>query len=433
MRIATWNVNSLKERLDKVVWWLDRAKPDVLLMQETKLTDADAPVEAFQRAGYEFAHHGEGRWNGVAIASRVGIAEVISNFGQPLRAPATPDVPDDEPLAEARMISAVCGGVRVVSLYAPNGRALDSPFYRAKLAWFDRLARWLVEARDPGELMALGGDYNVAPADADVWDPVACHGGTHVSEPERLAFTRLCHWGLIDAYRLHRPEPGRYTWWDYRAGNFHKNFGMRIDHLLATRPVAGRTVWAEIDREARKGKPIPSDHAPLVIDLDEAGFPIEPPIEPMLAKLATALPAGDGWLFEPKWDGFRAIVFRDRDRFYLQSRDLRPLDRYFPELEAAFRSSLPARCVVDGEIVIATERGLDFDALQMRLHPAASRVKKLAVETPAAFAAFDLLAGDGRDLRSRPQAERRLLLERAFRRASGRVHLTPCSRERSVA
>src|SRR5439155_7079417 len=130
-----------------------------------------------------------------------------------------------------------------------------------------------------------------------------------------------------------------------------------------------------------------------------AGFPIGPPTEPMLAKLATALPAGDGWLFEPKWDGFRAIVFRDGDRFYIQSRDLKPLDRYFPELEAAFRSGLPARCVVDGEIVIATERGLDFDALQLRLHPAASRVKKLAAETPASFVAFDLLAGDAGDVR----------------------------------
>jgi len=163
------------------------------------------------------------------------------------------------------------------------------------------------------------------------------------------------------------------------------------------------------------------------------GFPIEPPIEPMLAKLATDLPAGDGWLFEPKWDGFRAIVFRDRDRFYVQSRDLKPLGRYFPELEAAFRASLPARCVVDGEIVIATERGLDFEALQLRLHPAASRVKKLAAETPASFVAFDLLAGAGGDLRSRPQAERRLLLEKALERTSGRVHLTPCRRERSVA
>ena len=271
MRIATWNVNSLNARLEKVVWWLDRARPDVLLMQETKLADAAAPVATFEKVGYELLHHGEGRWNGVAIASRVGIADAIENFGQPLRPQATPDVPDDEPLAEARMVSAVCGGVRVVSLYAPNGRTLDSPFYQAKLVWYERLARWLAESRDPGEALALGGDYNIAPADADVWDPAACHGGTHVSDPERAAFARLCSWGLVDIYRVRQPEPGRYTWWDYRAGNFHKNFGMRIDHLLVTRPVAARAVWVEIDREARKGKPLPSDHAPLVIDLDEPG------------------------------------------------------------------------------------------------------------------------------------------------------------------
>jgi len=162
-------------------------------------------------------------------------------------------------------------------------------------------------------------------------------------------------------------------------------------------------------------------------------FPIKPPIEPMLAKLATELPMGEGWLFEPKWDGFRAIVFRDRDRFFIQSRDLKPLDRYFPELEASFRPSLPERCVVDGEIVIVGARGLDFDALQMRLHPAASRVRKLAAETPASFVAFDLLAEGDRDLRSLPQAERRLLLERALAGATAGVHLTPCRRERSVA
>jgi exodeoxyribonuclease-3 len=271
MRIATWNVNSLRARLDKVMWWLDRAKPDVFLMQETKLADADAPAPAFREAGYELTHHGEGRWNGVAIASRVGLAEVVTNFGEPLRPAATPDVADDEPLAEARMIAAVCGGVRVASLYAPNGRSVGSPFYQAKLAWFERLARWLGETRDPNEALVLGGDFNVAPADADVWDPQACHGGTHVSEAERSAFARLARWGLIDAYRRHRPEPGRYTWWDYRAGNFHKNFGMRIDHLLVSESVAKRMVWAEIDREARKGKPLPSDHAPLVIDIDEPG------------------------------------------------------------------------------------------------------------------------------------------------------------------
>ena len=271
LRIATWNVNSLRARLEKVTWWLARARPDVLLMQETKLADADAPADVFRDAGYTLVHHGEGRWNGVAIASRVGIADPLSNFGAPLRPAATPDVGDDEPLAEARMLAAVCGGVRVVSLYAPNGRVVDSPFYHAKLAWYDRLARWLVEAATPGEPLVLGGDFNVAPTDADVWDPAACHGGTHVSPPERSAFGRLCAWGLTDAYRLRHREPGRFTWWDYRAGNFHKNFGMRIDHLLVTAGLAPRVVAAEIDREARKGKPLPSDHAPLVIDLDEPG------------------------------------------------------------------------------------------------------------------------------------------------------------------
>ncbi len=271
MRIATWNVNSLKARLEKVTWWLDRAKPDVLLMQETKLTDADAPADVFKNVGYELVHHGEGRWNGVAIASRVGVGDVVANFGEPLRPPKTPDVGDDEPLAEARMVSAVCGGVRVMSLYAPNGRVVGSPFYLAKLAWFERLARWLADAADAKQPLVLGGDFNVAPTDDDVWDPAACHGGTHVSDAERAAFSRLCEWGLLDAYHRHHPQPGRYTWWDYRAGNFHKNFGMRIDHLLVTAPVAERVVWAEIDREARKGKPVPSDHAPLVIDLDHPG------------------------------------------------------------------------------------------------------------------------------------------------------------------
>lgn len=275
MRIATWNVNSLKARLEKVTWWLDRARPDVLLMQETKLADHDAPADTFHASGYELAHHGEGRWNGVAIASRCGIADVVTNFGQPLRPAKTEDTGDDEPLAEARMIAATCGGVRVVCIYAPNGRSVGSPFYEAKLVWFDRLARWFKENADPAAPLALGGDFNVAPADIDVWDPQACHGGTHVSPRERAAFAMLCEWGLVDVYRAQHAEPERYTWWDYRAGNFHKNFGMRIDHLLVTQSVAERTVWTEIDREARKGKPLPSDHTPLVIDLDQAGHPFE--------------------------------------------------------------------------------------------------------------------------------------------------------------
>ena len=275
MRIATWNVNSLKARLEKVQWWLERAAPDVLLMQETKLKDADAPVAAFEALGYELVHHGEGRWNGVAIASRRGLESVVTNFGEPLRTADTPDVGDDEPLAEARMIAAACGGVRVVSLYAPNGRAVGSIFYEAKLLWYTRLWRWLEDAAYVSEPLVLGGDFNVAPADVDVWNPQACHGGTHVSPRERAAFSRLLEWGLLDVYRAQHPEPGRYSWWDYRAGEFHKNYGMRIDHLLASRVIAERTVWTEIDREARKGKPTPSDHAPVVMDVDQAGKPFD--------------------------------------------------------------------------------------------------------------------------------------------------------------
>jgi exodeoxyribonuclease-3 len=188
---------------------------------------------------------------------------------------ATPEAADDQPLREARMISAVCGGIRVVSIYAPNGRTVDSIFYQAKLAWFGRLLAWLRETRRPDEDLIVGGDFNVAPTDADVWAPQLCHGGTHVSPPERAAFDALLAWGLIDGYRRLHAEPERYSWWDYRAGNFHKNFGMRIDHLLVTARVAPRIVWAEIDREARKGKPIPSDHTPLIVDLDAPGVAID--------------------------------------------------------------------------------------------------------------------------------------------------------------
>ena len=282
MRIATWNVNSLKARLEKVEWWLERAAPDVLLLQETKLTDDDAPVLAFRMAGYELVHHGEGRWNGVAIATRVGASDVVTNFGDgPIRntgpgATVSLAEEDFDPFAEARMVGADCGGVRVVSLYAPNGRLVGSPFYAGKLAWFARLRRWLDETQDPGTALVLGGDLNVAPADEDVWDPAAVHGGTHVSEPERAAFRALLDWGLEDAWRARNPGLRRFTWWDYRAGNFQRNEGMRIDHLLVGRSAAGRVVAVEIDREARKGKPIPSDHAPLALDLDEPGRPFDP-------------------------------------------------------------------------------------------------------------------------------------------------------------
>lgn len=297
MRIATWNVNSLKARLEKVEWWLERAAPDVLLLQETKLSDDSAPLLPFSMAGYELLHHGEGRWNGVAIASRAGLAEAVTNFGDgPVRSSAagasvSGEGDDFDPFGEARMVSAVCGGVRVVSIYAPNGREVGSPFYAGKLAWFARLRRWLDETQDPGTPLVIGGDFNVAPTDRDVWDPDAAHGGTHVSGPERAAFRALLDWGLADTWRERNPGLRRFTWWDYRAGNFQRDEGMRIDHLLATAPVAARIVEVEVDREARKGKPVPSDHAPLFMDLDETGRPFDPGWSDAAARIADRVAA----------------------------------------------------------------------------------------------------------------------------------------------
>jgi exodeoxyribonuclease-3 len=184
------------------------------------------------------------------------------------------------------MLSARLGDLRFVSVYGPNGRVVGSPFYVGKLAWFERLLRWLAETQDPSEALVVGGDFNIAPTDDDVWDARAVHGGTHVSGPEREAFRKLLAWGLVDAYRLRQSATGRFSWWDYRAGNFHKNLGMRIDHLLVTEPVAGRVVAAEIDREARKGPPIPSDHAPVSIDLDEPGRPFDAGWEGALERIA---------------------------------------------------------------------------------------------------------------------------------------------------
>ncbi len=295
MRVATWNVNSLNARMDRVMAWLEHAAPDVLLLQETKVNDDEAPLLPFRMRGYELQHHGEGRWNGVAIASRLAIEpeSVITNFGDgPVRnssggAAAGFAEEDFDPFDEARMLSAVVEGIRFVSLYAPNGRLVGSSFYAGKLAWFERLRRWLEEAVAPEADIVVGGDFNVAPEDRDVWDERKVHGGTHVSPQERMAFSALLEWGLVDAYRLRRPEGQRFSWWDYRAGNFHKNLGMRIDHLLVTRGLADRVVWAEIDREARKGLPTPSDHAPVLIDLDHAGEPLDAGWEAALERIAS--------------------------------------------------------------------------------------------------------------------------------------------------
>ena len=253
MRIATWNVNSLKARMPRVEEWLSYASPDVLCMQETKVTDAAFPAMAFQALGYETAFHGgAGRWNGVAIASRVGLDEVVVGFG-------------DDPGAESRSIGASCGGVRVWSVYVPNGRSVGSEHYEAKLAWLDQLHDHLLSRCDPASPLVVCGDFNVAREDRDVYDPAKYVGATHVSEPERKAVDRLLDWGLEDTFRRCRPEDRLFTWWDYRAGDFHQHRGMRIDLILATRGLADRAVLAVIDRNARKGK-LPSDHAPMFVD-----------------------------------------------------------------------------------------------------------------------------------------------------------------------
>ncbi len=257
MRIATWNVNSLGARLPRVEEWLGYAQPDVLCMQETKQADAVFPHGAFAALGYETVSHGDGRWNGVAIASRVGLSEASSGLGSGYEAQGS------------RLIAADCGDVRVVSVYVPNGRSLDSDQYPAKLAWMARLRELLDETSSPDRPLAVCGDFNVAPEDRDVWDPAEFVGATHVSGPERAALDELLSWGLVDVFRRLYDDERLFTWWDYRAGNFHKHRGMRIDLILATEVLAGRARYGLIDRNARKGQK-PSDHAPLFVDL-EAG------------------------------------------------------------------------------------------------------------------------------------------------------------------
>lgn len=258
MRLATWNVNSLGARLPLVLEWMESNEPDVLCMQETKLADESFPEKAFAELGYESVHHGDGRWNGVALASRVGLEAPMFGLGS------------DEDRHGCRMISATCGRIRVHSVYVPNGRSLDSEHYRFKLAWLERLRTYLAEHCDPGAEVAVCGDFNIAPDDADVWDAAQLVGMTHVSEPERRALAAIEDWGLVDVFRRFHPDGGVFSWWDYRAGNFHKGIGMRIDLVLLTETLAERCVSAEIDRTARKKSPAgnkPSDHTVVVVDL----------------------------------------------------------------------------------------------------------------------------------------------------------------------
>ena len=262
MRVATWNVNSVKQRMPRLLPWLDQRKPDVVCLQETKLADDAFTALAgddFASRGYELARYGEARWNGVAILSRVGLADVVTGIAG---APGFPD-------PEARAMAATCGGIRVWSLYVPNGREPDSDHYRYKLAWLAALQNTVSEQLATGAGVLLCGDMNIAPADVDVFDPAAYVGQTHVTAPERAALASLEGTGLHDVVRDHWPDKRIFTYWDYRAGMFHQDLGMRIDLALASEPVADRVRAAWVDREARKGTG-PSDHAPVIVDLDDA-------------------------------------------------------------------------------------------------------------------------------------------------------------------
>lgn len=266
MKIATWNVNSLRARADRVESWLERSDVDVLAIQETKCKDENFPWELFERMDYEVAHFGFTQWNGVAIASRVGLEDVERTFpGQPEFGKGGVD-----PVQEARAIGATCGGVRVWSLYVPNGRALEDEHMGYKLNWLDVLRQEAAQhlAADPQAQLALVGDWNIAPKDEDVWDMqyFLDNGLTHVSAPERQAFQDFLDAGLVDPMRERHPGPGVYTYWDYKQLRFPKKEGMRIDFQLLSPALAERVVEANVDREERKGKGA-SDHAPVVVEL----------------------------------------------------------------------------------------------------------------------------------------------------------------------
>jgi exodeoxyribonuclease-3 len=284
VRVATWNVNSLKQRLPRLLPWLDERRPDVVCLQETKLADDQFEKllgDELATRGYASAPHGEAAWNGVAILSRVGLDDVVKGIAG---APGFPN-------PEARAVAATCGGIRIHSVYVPNGRVPDSDHYRYKLAWLASLREAV--AAGPEDAIVCG-DMNIAPTDEDVFDPTAYIGHTHVTAPEREALSELEGLGLHDVVREHWPDRRIFTYWDYRAGMFHQDLGMRIDLVLASGPVAARVKAAWVDRKARKGKG-PSDHAPVMVDLDEApdgdiGPVVPPPSAPVTKRGFKKLP-----------------------------------------------------------------------------------------------------------------------------------------------
>lgn len=258
MKIATWNVNSIRARQERVLAWTAEHRPDVLCMQELKLEDSKFPAQEFADLGYQVATFGQKTYNGVAILSRQPLGDVQRGFA------------DGGDESQSRFIAGTAGGVRVMSVYVPNGQAVGSEKYSYKLAWMERLRAYLAERIRPDAPAALCGDFNVAPADLDVHDPSAWAEQIHCSKAERNALARIVDVGLVDLIRKMHPELPAFTWWDYRMLAFPKNAGLRIDHLLVTPALAARAVTSMVDREARKGKQ-PSDHAPVIAEFSGAG------------------------------------------------------------------------------------------------------------------------------------------------------------------
>jgi exodeoxyribonuclease-3 len=250
MKLATWNVNSLKVRLPHVLQWLAENPVDVLCLQETKTIDGKFPVAEIEAAGYQVAYSGQKTYNGVAILSRHAIHDVIKN---------NPLYPDEQ----QRIIAATIEGVRVICAYVPNGQTVGSDKYEYKLKWLDHLERWIEAEMRIHENLAILGDYNIAPEDRDVHDPVAWEGSVLVSEPERAAFQRLCGLKLSDAFRLFEQPEKIYSWWDYRQMAFRRNRGLRIDHILLSPALAARCTACVIDKAPRKLEQ-PSDHTPVI-------------------------------------------------------------------------------------------------------------------------------------------------------------------------
>jgi exodeoxyribonuclease-3 len=250
LTVATWNINSIRTRLPRLLDWLARKRPSVVCLQETKVVDEDFPAGPLQALGYQCLVHGQKAYNGVAILTLLPATEEIRSL------------PRDPVDAESRLLATTIGGVRMINIYAPNGQVVGSDKYAYKLGWYGRL-RELLDGDDPQNEVLVCGDFNVAPEDRDAWDPELWRGQVLFSDPEKAALRRVVEWGLTDALRMHHPEGGLYTWWDYRGGAFHRGWGMRIDHILVSAPLAKRCVAVEIDRQERKGEK-PSDHAPVV-------------------------------------------------------------------------------------------------------------------------------------------------------------------------